>query len=124
MNGASSIRKLAAIDILFLGFKFAFVEYVFGVLFSMALGVFVLYRSHTAGQIGLGIYLLSLGINYVPMVVYTISIASRENAAAELGEELNDKPRAMSKYRRLSLFLLVPLVFPIRALSALRRKQS
>lgn len=98
MNSASSVRKLAAIDILFLGFKFAFVEYVFGVLFSIALGVFVLFRGHTTGQIALGIYLLSLGINYVPMVVYTLSIANKQNAVAELGDELNDKSRAMSKY--------------------------
>lgn len=123
MNAASNIRKLAAIDILFLGFKFALAEYVFGVLFSIALGIFVLFRGHTTTQIALGIYFISLGINYVPMVVNTISLANNENAAAELGDELNEKYRAMSKYRRLSLFLLVPLVFPIRALSTLRRKQ-
>ena len=36
-----NIRKLAAIDIVFLGFKVVAAEYAFGVLFSIGLGIFV-----------------------------------------------------------------------------------
>jgi hypothetical protein len=117
MQDALNTRKLAAIDIVFLGFKVVAAEYAFGVLFSLALGIFVFLRSHSGWQIALGIYLVCIGINYVPMLIYTLSIANKENAQAELGYELVEKRRAMSKYRRLSLLLLVPFVLPILAIS-------
>jgi hypothetical protein len=69
---APNIRKLAAIDIVFLGYKLVFAEYAFGVLFSVALGIFVLFRSHSVWQVALGIYLICLGINYVPMLANTV----------------------------------------------------
>jgi hypothetical protein len=115
----SSLRKLAAIDIVFLGYRFVLAEYSFGVLFSGALGLFVLYRAHSSWQVVLGIYLICLGINYVPMLAYTLSIARKESARAELGSELSDKAAALSKYRRQSLLLLLPLAAPIFALTHL-----
>jgi len=108
-------RKLAAIDIVFLGYKLVFAEYTFGVLFSIALGIFVLFRGHSVWQVVLGTYLICLGINYVPMLAYTVSIGNKQNAQAELAVELTEKRKAMSKYRRLSVFLLVPLLAPILA---------
>ena len=103
-------RKLAAIDIVFLGYRLILAEYAFGVLFSLALGVFVLLRRQSAWQLALGLYLICLGINYVPMLAYTVSIGNKQNAQAELADELTNKRRAMSKYRRLSALLLVPLL--------------
>ena len=113
MARSLTFRKLAAIDIVFLGFKLVLAEYAFGVLFSLALGAFVLVRSHSVWQIMLGVYLICLGINYIPMFAYTVSIANRQNAQAEMADELGDKPKAMSKYRGVSLLLLVPLLVPI-----------
>jgi hypothetical protein len=117
-----NLRKLAAIDIAFLGYKFVLAEYAIGVFFSAALGLFVLFRGHSFWQICLGIYLICLGINYVPMLAYTVSLANKEGARGELGDELTDKPGAMAKYRRQSLLLLVPLVAPILALIHRRAK--
>jgi hypothetical protein len=105
-------RKLAAIDIAFLGYRFILAEYAFAVVFSIALGILVLARSHSVWQVALGTYLVCLGINYVPMLVHTVSINNKQNAMAEMGDELNDKRTAMSKYRRVSLLLLVPLAVP------------
>jgi hypothetical protein len=109
-------RKLAAIDIFFLGPKVIIAEFAAGVLLSSALGAFVLYRGQSAWQSILGLYLISLGVNYVPMLVYAVAIARWHSAEAELGEELIDKRRAMAKYRRQSLLLLIPLLAPILAL--------
>jgi hypothetical protein len=114
------MRRLAAIDIAFLGYKFIFAEYAFGVLFSIALGLFVLLRSHSFWEVALGAYLLCLGINYAPMLAYTVSIANKENALAELGDELIEKRAAMAKYRRMSLLLLVPLAVPFLAITQRR----
>ena len=112
-----SPRKLTAIDIAFLGRTFVLMEFLFAVCFCPALGAFVLIRSHSVGQIVLGIYLVALGVNYVPMLAYALAIPDREAARAELGDELNDKQAAMSKYRRQSLALLIPLLIPAAAIT-------
>jgi hypothetical protein len=62
------------------------------------------------------VYLVLLGINYVPMLVYAVAISKRRGALAEMGDELTDQRRAMAKYRRQSVFLLVPLMVAIAAL--------
>jgi hypothetical protein len=69
----TNLGKLAAIDIIFLGYRFVLAEYAVGVFFSDALGLFVLYRSHSFWQALLGIYLICLGINYIPLLIYTLS---------------------------------------------------
>jgi uncharacterized membrane protein SpoIIM required for sporulation len=118
----TDMRKLAAIDILFLGRTVTIAEYACGVILSGALGLFALFRSHSSWQYALSTYLLFLGINYIPMLLYACAIGSRESANVELADELVDKRRAMSKYRRQSLFLLVPLLLPI--LSLWQRSES
>jgi hypothetical protein len=45
-------------------------------------------------------YLICLGINYVPMLALPIGIARKRSARAELGDEVNDKPGVMAQYRR------------------------
>jgi hypothetical protein len=115
-------RKLAAIDIVFLGPKLIIGEFASGVLLCSALGTFVLFRGHSFWQAMLGLYLISLGFNYVPMLVYAIVISRKPSALSEMGDELKDKRRAMAKYRRQSILLLVPLLVPILALAQQRRK--
>jgi hypothetical protein len=73
-------------------------------------------RGGSYWQLALGLYLILLGINYVPMLAYAVAISKGQSAEAELSDELSDKRRAMAKYRRQSLFLLVPLAAPIAAL--------
>jgi hypothetical protein len=116
MLSTINLRKLAAIDIALLGYKLIFAEYAAGVLLSAGLGLFVVFRSHTFWQVVLGVYLICLGIDYVPMLAYTISMGSRERARAEIADELTDRRGATSKYRRVSLLLLVPLLAPLLAL--------
>jgi hypothetical protein len=107
------LRKLAAIDIFFLGSKLILGEFAAGVLLSTALGIFVLLRGHTFWQVVLGAYLICLGINYVPMFFYAVAITRQQSARGELAGELADKRKAMSKYRHQSLVLLIPLAAPI-----------
>jgi uncharacterized protein affecting Mg2+/Co2+ transport len=47
------------------------------------------------------------------MFAYTVSIRNKQNAQTELADELWEKRKAMSKYRRLSVLLLVPLLVPV-----------
>ncbi len=118
------LRKLAAMDIALLGRSVIVAEFAGGVALSAALGLFVLFRQHSFWQIVLGVYLISLGINYLPMFAYAIAIPTRERAREEIAEELADKRRAISKYRRQSLLLLIPLLVPILAFAARQRPGS
>ena len=113
----ADLRKLAAIDILFLGSRFIIIEFAVGAFLSAALGLFVLIRGHSFWQLALGIYLICVGINYLPMLAYAVSISNKERAQTELAGELANKRSAMAKYRGQSLLLLVPLVVPILALA-------
>jgi hypothetical protein len=115
-------RKLAAIDIVFLGSKLIIAEFAGGVLLCVALGTFVLFRGHSFWQIALGLYFVSLGINYVPLLVYAVAITRGQSARVEMGDELIDERRAMAKYRRQSILLLVPLLAPILGLARERRR--
>jgi uncharacterized protein len=109
-------RKLAAVDIVFLGSRIILTEFSLGVFGSFALGVVALLRSHSLGGIALGAYLLFIGINYMPLLLHAISLVRRNGAQDEIADELRDKRRMFRKYRRQSLLLLVPLAVPILAL--------
>jgi hypothetical protein len=109
-------RKLAAIDIAFLGSTFIIAEFAAGVLLSVGLGASILSRAGSLWQLVLGVYIFCLGVNYVPMLIYAVAITRSQSAQAEIGDELSGKPRAMAKYRRQSVCLLIPLLVPTIAL--------
>lgn len=67
-------RKLAAVDIAFLGSQLILAEFSIGVFGSLALGLLTLLRSHSVGTVTLGCYLLFVGINYVPLLFYATRI--------------------------------------------------
>ena len=110
-------RKLAAVDVAFLGSRLILAEFSIGVFGSLALGVITLLRSHSVGGIALGFYLLCIGINYMPLLLYAIRLVRLDSASYEIAEEITDKRRMFRKYRRQSLLLLVPLAVPILALA-------
>ena len=109
---AIQMRKLAAIDIVFLGPKFVIAEYALGVLLSIALGIFILARAHSIWPGVLGVYFLCLGLNYAPMLTHAIAIRTKHQATVEMRKELEETRRAMAKYRRVSLLLLIPFWVP------------
>jgi hypothetical protein len=108
-------QKLAAIDLALLGPKFVIAEFVVGVVAGLGVGWLVLARGHGSKSLVLGLYLLSLGLNYVPMAWCAVDLTRKGVAIAEIEDELKDRGRAMRKYRRQSLWLLVPLVTVVMA---------
>lgn len=113
------VRKLVAIELAFLGPKFILAEYAIAVLAGAALGVLSLraglMRTHALWQILLGIYLILLALTYAVLLGYAIAMTRRGNAREEIADELDDKAAAFRKYRRQSLWLLVPLAVPLAA---------
>lgn len=122
------VRKLAAIDLYILGPKIILAEFGLGVPIMLVLGILSLrlglFRTHATWQIALGAYLLLLSINYVPMLWCVVDIVRSGTAASELKDELHDKSGAMRKYRRQSVWLLVPLAVPVVWLMQRRRKTN
>jgi hypothetical protein len=124
-----NVRKLAAIDLQFLGAKLIISEFALGVLGPIALGVFTLRAAfqgfHSSRMVLFGAYLLFLGVNYVPLLILAIGMAHDGSAQQEIADELQDKRAAFRKYRRESLFLLVPLVVPVAAfVQEVRRRRT
>ncbi len=119
---AATIRKLAAIDIAFHGYRFILAEFVAGVFGPLLLGLLSIVRGHAVWQAALGVYLILLAANYVPLAMYAIVLTRHKSAGDEIAEDLQ-QPGATSQYFRLSLLLLVPLVIPAMAIvQELRRK--
>ena len=121
------IRTLAALDIAFLGPRLILIEFAAGVLLPIALGALTLARAGSLNGTLFGVYLMTLGINYVPLLLYAISIV-RAGSEAEIADELHD-PSARStmfrRYRRQSLLLLVPLMVPMAsAIQEWRRRRG
>ena len=126
-----NIRKLVALDIIFHGSKFILAEFAFGVFASAALGFVILYLGLAVMHVSdprqcliVGCYILSLGINYVPLLLYAIQIARQGSAQEEVAFELTQKARYGRKYTAQSLLVLLPLVVPVLAIAQEWRKQA
>jgi hypothetical protein len=108
------VRKLAAIDLHFLGPKLILTEFALGVAGPFVLGLLTLRsaaRHNWPWALTLfGAYLLSLGLNYVPLLMHAVDLARSGTAMDEIADELSERNEAFRKYRRGSLYLLVPLV--------------
>lgn len=115
-----NVRKLAAVDLHFLGPKIILAEFGLGVAGLAVVGWFTLHagmhREHGAWLIAWGLYMLGLGINYVPLLLYAIGIARRGIAQEGIADELGNRRAAACKYRRQSLFILIPLVVLVCAI--------
>jgi hypothetical protein len=53
---------------------------------------------------------MTLGINYLPMLLHAIDLVRKGSAQLEIADEAGDRQRLFRKYRAQSLWLLVPLV--------------
>ncbi|HEY7358212.1 MAG TPA: hypothetical protein VH590_17145 [Ktedonobacterales bacterium] len=117
-----NIRKLVALDMVFHRPKLILAEFILGVFGSAALAVVIAAPGFFAGHVSLeqilvSGYILCIGLNYVPLLLYAISIARRGSAQAEVAFELAHKERYACKYSDQSFLLLLPLVVPILAIS-------
>ena len=116
-----NIRKLAALDIAFHGPKFILIEFALGVIGCAALGLFSIYfglfhgPNHSLFTIILGCFLLWIALNYIPLLLYAISIVRHNSAHQEVAYELEHRVKYAGKYLRQSTLLLIPLAVPALA---------
>jgi hypothetical protein len=117
------IRKLAAVDMAWLGTRVILAEYALGVLLPAILGVISIRGGMSdTGQIGfgttLGFWLIGIAANYVPLFIYAVLIARAGTAKAEGEPEIAHARR----YGLQQVIILVPLLVVIVALVQERRR--
>lgn len=129
-NTFINVRKLAALDIVFHGKTFILVEFALGVFGCAAFGLFSIYfgffhgPNHSLFAVIMGCFLLWVALNYVPLLLYAISIVRHKSAHQEVAYELAHKDKYAGKYTLQSLILLLPLALPVLAVYQELQKRS
>ena len=116
-----NIRKLAALDIVFHGSRLILAEFALGVLGSGGFGAFSLFAffhnsDHPFPEAFMSCFLLWIAMNYVPLLLYAISIVRGKSAQLEVAFELEHKDFYARKYTTQSVLLVLPLVVPVLAI--------
>ncbi len=118
-----SVRKLAAMDILFHGPKLILVEFALGMILCAVLGLWLLYRGLGPGPnrslilAVLGGGLLGIGLNYLPLLLYGIQIVRYQSAQHEIALELAHPEIYQRRYGLQSvIFIIVPFALLVLAI--------
>ncbi len=125
-----NIRKLAALDLVFHGPRRILAEFAGAVVVSGGLGIYSLFAfirnpNHPFLTIIIGLVLSWIALNYVPLLLYAISIVRSKSAQQEVAFELEHKDIYARKYTLQSLWLLLlPLAVPILSLVQEIQKHS
>ena len=118
------IRKLAAVDMLWLGKRVVLIEYALGVVLPLALGVLSVQKGlsqhdPTGFQMIMGVWLVAIAANYVPLLLHAVAIARSGAVEPEGRPEL---ARA-GRYGVQQVMILVPLLVVGLALSQERERR-
>ena len=112
-----NIRKLVAVDMLLHGTRFIVAEFALGIIIPLILGL-VSIRAGLFGpvQVGwetaLGVWLISIALNYIPLFLYAVLMAKGRTAQAESQPEL----AFVKRYGAHQVVILIPLLVVILAL--------
>jgi hypothetical protein len=111
-----SIRKLAAVDMLIHGKRFIIGEFAIGVLLAQVLGLITL-RSYLTGSLQflwaiLGIWLIGIAANYIPLFIYSVMIAKGGTVQEEGQPELAH----IKRYSVQQLILFIPFLVTVLTL--------
>lgn len=120
-----SVRKLATLDLIFHGRKLVLIEFGVGVSFSTLLGFWFIYSGLSANPDPsylialLGVGLLGIGLNYLPLLIYALQLQSPENGRKIVLYELAHPPTYQRMYGLQSvIFILIP--FALLTLAAIQ----
>ena len=115
------IRLLAGLDIVYHGARLILLEFAAGVLLPLALGLLLVLRGRAVWQRPLGVYLLLVALNYLPLLLAAVRLAADAQALQNVRDELARDPQMGVRYTKKSLLILVPLAIPCFALAELMR---
>ena len=111
------IRKLAAVDMAWLGTRVILTEYAIGVILPFILGLLSIRSGFfgptpSAWESVLGIWLVGIAANYVPLFIYAVMIAK----AGTVKEEGEPEIAHAKRYGIQQVIILVPFLVIIVAL--------
>jgi hypothetical protein len=110
-----TIRKLAALDMVFHGPRLILAEFALAVGLGGGLGIWMLFfyfhaANHPLISLVVGLFFLCCGVNYVPLFFYAVNIMRHQSAKTEVAFELAHKEKYARIYSLRSLLLFVPLM--------------
>lgn len=119
------VRKLAALDMAFLGTRVIVAEYALGVMLPLALGILSLrwglaQQDLANWQTILGTWLVTISPNYVPLLLYAVVIAR----AGTVQDEARPEFAHARRYGIQQAIILVPLFVVLLALIQERRQRK
>jgi hypothetical protein len=120
------VRNLAAVDMVLHGTRVIVAEFAIGVLLPLALGLLSLrwgldqWLDWSNWQVLLGIWLVTIAANYIPLFLYALSIARAGTAEQEGRPELANARR----YGLQQAIILVPLLVVALALAQERGRRK
>jgi hypothetical protein len=117
-------RRLAAVDLSGLGPRIIIPEFALAVLGASAVGILTVLRSASVGMAACGVALIGLGVNYVPLLIHAIDLVRRSGVESAIADEPSDRRVLYTKYRKQSLWLLLPFVVGTAALWQRTRRQT
>jgi len=110
-----NIRKLAAVDMAFHGTRFIVAEFALGVVLPFILGLLSLRSGlHIAftWQVVIGIWLMTIAANYIPLFIYSVLIAK----AGSVKEEGQPEIANAKRYGIQQMIILVPFMVVVVAI--------
>ena len=118
------IRKLAAVDMAWLGTRVIVTEYALGVILPLVLGIFSLRAGLAQEDLAnwqtiLGAWLVTISANYIPLFLYSVVIARTGSAQIEGRPEFAHAGR----YGIQQAIILVPLFVVLLALAQERKRR-
>ena len=124
-----SIRKLAALDIVWHSVRLILIEFLLtvgvgGVLTVFSLSYFLRTAEHPLFALLLSVVFLGVTLNYVPLLLYSIHFARHKNAERAVALELAHKDQYARKYQVQSLLLFVPFFVAILAVAQEWQKRT
>lgn len=111
-----NIRKLVAVDMLWLGARGIVAEYALGVVLPLVLGILSIRQGlfrpvHSTWQAVMGFWLVGIAANYIPLFIYAVSIAR----GGRVKEEGQPELARAKRYGIQQVIILVPLLVVIVA---------
>jgi hypothetical protein len=119
-----NVRRLAAVDLSGLGPKIIIPEFAIAVLGAPTLGILTLFRSGSLLMTAFGVALIGLGVNYIPLLIHAIDLVRRSGVQSAIADEASDRRALYAKYRKQSLWLLLPFAVGLAAVSQMRAPQQ
>jgi hypothetical protein len=120
-----NIRKLAAVDMVWLGTRVIVAEYALGVLLPLILGLISIRSGFirlvpSVWEAALGIWLVTIAPNYIPLFIYAILLAK----AGTVEEEGRPELAHAKRYGVRQVVILAPFLVVILALAQELRPKS